>query len=75
MGSFLLSIGLGVVGGVVLYVLVLPFVEGSGTSFLGTKKRRDIDDEIDQRIESKRANGDFDHSKAEVQEHWDQYHK
>jgi len=69
------SILLGVVGGVVLYIFIALFVEGSGISFPGTQKRRDINGEIDRRIESKRANGDFDHSKAEVQEHWDQYHK
>jgi len=69
------SILLGVVMGVVIYILILPIIEGGGISFPGTQKRRDINSEIDQRIENKRANGDFNHSKAEVQEHWDQYHK
>jgi len=69
-GSILLGVGIGVV----VFVLVLPFAEGCGTSFLGTKKRRDIDNEIDQRIENKRANGDFKHSKTELQDHWDQHH-
>ncbi|MEI6313319.1 MAG: hypothetical protein WCO89_00505 [Syntrophus sp. (in: bacteria)] len=75
LGSILLGIGLGVVGGTVLYVFIAPFIEGGGISFPGTQKRRDINGEIDQRIENKRANGDFKHSKTELQEHWDQYHK
>lgn len=46
-----------------------------GISMPGTQDRRDLDRDLDAKIEAKRANGDFKHSKQELQDHWDQYHQ